>query len=158
MRSKIIYLLALILAGAIACQKCEEKVDTEAARAAIETASQEYMAAANRGDAKGVAEIHTADARVLAPNYDIVRGSKAIEEFHQEYIDMGAGELELETVEIEVREGMAVRIGKYTYTIQPTEGETIRESGKFVEIWKPEGGTWKIDVDIWNSSLPAAGQ
>ena len=158
MRSNMIYHLALILAGAIACQKCEEKVDTEAARAAIETASQEYVAAVDRRDAKGVAEIHTADARVLAPNQSIVRGSKAIEELHQEYLDMGAGGLELETVEIEVREGMAFRIGKYTYTIQPTEGETIRESGKFVEIWKPVGGTWKIDVDIWNSSLPAAGQ
>ena len=155
MKSKIIYLLAIILVGAIGCQKCEEKVDTEAALAAIEAASQKYVAAGNRGDAKGVAAIHTAGAKVLAPNHDIVRGSKAIEELYQEYFDMGAGELELETVEIEVREDMAVRIGKYTYTIQPTEGETIRESGKFVEIWKPEGGTWKIDVDIWNSSLPA---
>ena len=30
MRSKIIYLLALILVGAIACQKCEEKVEAAA--------------------------------------------------------------------------------------------------------------------------------
>ena len=124
-------------------------------RDAIEAASQEYVAACNRGDAKGVEAIYTAEARILAPNHDIIRGRKAIEGFMQEYIDMGCKDFELETMEIEVWEDMAVRIGKYTFTIQPAGGEAVTDSGKFVEIWRPEDGSWKIDVDIFNTSLPA---
>ena len=50
---------------------------------------------------------------------------------------------------------MAVRIGKYKFTIQPAGGEAVTDRGKFVEIWKPEGSSWKIDVDIFNTSLHA---
>ncbi len=27
-------------------------------------------------------------------------------------------------------------------------------NNKYVEIWKRENGAWKMDVDIWNSSVP----
>ncbi len=37
---------------------------------------------------------------------------------------------------------------------KPEEGEAISDSGKFVTIWKRENGSWKVDVDIFNSSLP----
>ena len=67
-------------------------------RAAIEAASQEYMAAGNRGDARGVAAIYTAEARLLVQNHDIISGRKAIEGLMQEYINMGMEELELKTV------------------------------------------------------------
>ena len=31
------------------------------------------------------------------------------------------------------------------------------DSGKFIVIWKQEGGQWKLHRDIWNSSMPPAG-
>ncbi|MCH8289164.1 MAG: hypothetical protein IID12_08680, partial [Candidatus Marinimicrobia bacterium] len=34
------------------------------------------------------------------------------------------------------------------------EGEAISDNGKFVDLWKRENGTWKIDVNIFNSSVP----
>jgi len=46
------------------------------------------------------------------------------------------------------------QITKYTLTIQPEEGDAISDNGKYVEIWKRENGSWKMDVDIWNSSVP----
>ena len=34
------------------------------------------------------------------------------------------------------------------------EGEAISDSGKYVRIWKRVTGTWKVDVLIFNTSLP----
>jgi ketosteroid isomerase-like protein len=29
------------------------------------------------------------------------------------------------------------------------------DRGKYIVVWKDEGGKWKLHRDIWNSSLPA---
>ena len=70
---------------------------------------------------------------------------------------MGIKEVVLEIVEVVERGDMASEIGKYTLTIQPPGGETVTDRGKYLVVWKQEEGAWKIDIDIWNSSLPAAG-
>nr|HET6901451.1 hypothetical protein [Ktedonobacteraceae bacterium] len=28
---------------------------------------------------------------------------------------------------------------------------TVKRPGKYVVVWKQEGGDWRLDVDIWNS-------
>jgi ketosteroid isomerase-like protein len=33
------------------------------------------------------------------------------------------------------------------------DGGAVMDSGKFIVIWKQEGGRWKLHQDIWNSSL-----
>ena len=62
---------------------------------------------------------------------------------------------ELETVEVEAREDMAYETGKYTTTVQPAEGKSFTRTGKYVVVWKHQAGSWKIDVDIWNTTASA---
>jgi ketosteroid isomerase-like protein len=34
-------------------------------------------------------------------------------------------------------------------------GGTEADRGKYIVIWKNQGGLWKLHRDIWNSSKPA---
>ena len=124
-------------------------------RSAIEAVNEKFMAALTRGDAAGVAALYTADARLLPPNLEMMKGTEAIQAFWQGGIDMGIKEARLETVEVEAQENVAYEIGKYILTIQPAGGEAITDMGKYLVIWKHQDGSWKLHVDIWNTSVPA---
>lgn len=124
-------------------------------RVAIEAADKEFMAAFNRGDAAGVAALYTDQARLLPPNFEMMKGRQAIQAFWQGAMDMGCKEVVLETVELEGHKGLACEIGKYTLTLQPPGVETVTDRGKYLVVWKQEEGTWKLDIDIWNTSLHA---
>lgn len=126
-------------------------------RAAIEAADKKFVAALSQGDAAGVAALYTADARLLPPNSEMMKGKEAIQSFWQGGIDMGIKGGTLETVEVEVREDMACEIGKYTLTIQVADGQTVTDTGKYLVVWKNQDGSWKLDMDIWNTSIPATG-
>ena len=41
-----------------------------------------------------------------------------------------------------------------SFTLTGADGQ-IADHGKFVVIWRNEGGTWKLFQDIWNSSVAA---
>ena len=67
---------------------------------------------------------------------------------------MGIKTARLDTVEAEEYGETAIEIGKYTLS---GEAGKVMDRGKYVVIWKQEGGQWKLHRDIWNSSLSAQG-
>jgi uncharacterized protein (TIGR02246 family) len=124
-------------------------------RAEIASANKAFMEAFKRGDAAGVAALYTEEGRALPPNAETVVGRQAIQAMWQGAMDMGVKEAKLETVDLmAMGEKTACDIGKYTLKIQPEEGVTVTDTGKYVVIWKHDGESWKLDVDIWNTSLP----
>jgi ketosteroid isomerase-like protein len=70
-------------------------------------------------------------------------------------MDMGITKtVRLETIEAEEHGDTAIEIGKYT---DSGGAGNVIDRGKYVVIWKQEGGQWKLHRDIWNSSLSAQG-
>jgi uncharacterized protein (TIGR02246 family) len=125
-------------------------------RSIIESNNKKFVDAITRGDAAAIAALYTADARLLPPNAEMMSGTQVIQAFWQSAIDMGIKGATLETVEVQVKEDIACEVGKYTLKIQPSADLTITDEGKYVVVWKHENGSWKLDVDIWNTSLPIA--
>lgn len=125
---------------------------TSLVRDHIESGNREFMEAFKRQDASGVAARYTAEAQVLPPNSDMLRGTGAIQEFWAGAMKMGLTALQLRTAEVEEHGEMAVEVGRYTIYA----GEAVADEGKYVVVWKSEGGAWKLHRDIWNSSTPAA--
>lgn len=124
--------------------------------AEITSANEAFVKAFNRGDAAGVAGHYTKEAKALPPNAETVIGRQAIQAMWQGAMDMGVKEAKLETVELTpMGEKTACEIGKYTLKIQPEEGVTVTDLGKYLVIWKHDGESWKLDIDIWNSNIPA---
>ena len=121
---------------------------------AINAVSKQWVDAFNQGDAAAIAALSTEKAKYLPPNSPMIVGREGIQAFYQAAFDAGVGDLQTTMRELSVNGDMAHETGKYTLTIQPEEGEAISDSGKFVVIWKRENGSWKVDLDIFNTSLP----
>ena len=83
----------------------------------------------------------------------MIVGREGILAFYQGLFG-GGNNLQLTVIELSVNGDMAHDIGTYTLTIQPEEGEAFSDNGKYVEIWKRENGSWKIDLLIFNSNVP----
>ncbi len=119
---------------------------------AIAAANRGFLEAFARGDAAGAAAVYTEDAAILPPNGETMNGRAAIQGFWQGALDMGLVGATLETTELETYPTGAVEVGKYTLSVA---GGQVADQGKYIVVWKQEGGAWKWHRDIWNSSLPA---
>ncbi len=121
-------------------------------RTAIAAGNQSFMANFGRQDAAGMASLYTANGSVLPANSDILSGAENVQAFWQGAFDMGLREAVLETIELEVHGETAIETGHYTLK---AAGGAVADSGKYIVIWKNDGGTWKLHKDIWNTSQPA---
>ena len=122
-------------------------------RQVIEERNRHFMDAFRRGDAKGLAALYTMDGQALPPNGEIAHGAQAVQAIWQGAMDAGLKEARLETIEAEQHDDTAYEVGRYTLLVEG--GQTV-DTGKYIVIWRQEGGQWKLHRDIWNSSRPAA--
>lgn len=121
-------------------------------KAAILKGNQQFMAAFGQRDAAAMAKLYAPGAQVLPPHSDFVTGAEAIQQFWQGAMDMGIRQAKLETAEVESTEDTAVEVGRFTLF---GEGGGVADAGKYLVVWKKNGGSWKLYRDIWNTSRPA---
>ena len=151
-----LYLLIIMLAVPflVSCTTAPPPDTTAEDTQAINAVIKQFVDAINQGDAAAVAALYTEEANLLPPNSPMIVDRKGIQAFWQNGFDAGVGNLQPTVIELSVSGDMAHEVGTYTLTIQPEEGEAISDNGKYVVIWKRENDTWKLDVEIWNSSVP----
>lgn len=128
---------------------------TDADRAAIEAATEEAMTInATRDHQAYVNHYYTADAIVLPPNGEAIRGREALLAFNESFPPYE--ELQFSHVEMDGAGDMAYVYGTYTMIMAAAEGEDpVEDHGKYIEIWKRQAdGSWKVALDIFNSDLP----
>jgi uncharacterized protein (TIGR02246 family) len=128
----------------------------QSTRTAIEASYKQFAEVFNKGDAAALANMYTMDARVLPPNDEMVEGRSNIQKFWQGAMSAGMQMLSLETVDVETHGNVVVEIGRYTATMPGAGGATTTDKGKYVVVWKLEGESWKLTVDIFNTSIPTA--
>ena len=152
----ILYLLVLMLAVPflVSCTTPPPPDTTAEDTQAIKVVRNQLTYNFNQGDAAAVASLYTDEAKLLPPKRPMIVGKEGIQAFNQAGIDAGVGDLRFTVIDLSVNGDMAYVVGKQTVTIQPEEGEAISENNKYVWILKRENGSWKLDVVIWNSSLP----
>lgn len=153
-----LFVLALGL-GASACQSQEADqqaaieepaaaVDTDAIRAGVEDAAQQWSAAAGAGDAEALTNLYAADATIYAPDTPPVTGRDAIHAFFTEMVSEGPTPTTLTTNEVIIPESgeIAIELGSFT---------DATGNGKYVGVYKNIDGNWKLIADAWNSNGPA---
>lgn len=123
-----------------------------ASRNEIQTANNEFMAAFEKRDLGAIGRLYTDDALVLPPNADLVRGTRAIGDFWRGMIEGGVTSVALDTVEVDEMSDVAVEVGRY----RVMAGDALADQGKYLVVWKNQGGQWKLYRDIWNTSQPVA--
>jgi len=158
--------LVLLLCLTFGCQKAEEAeeavmveqpvMDLAQVRQSIEEANVRFGEAARSGDAAVLASLYTEDARILPPNSEMIQGREGIEAFWGGGFQMGIKDIVLTTVEVLGMGDMVCEIGNAQVSIQPEGMDAIEDMAKYLVVWKKGvDGTWKLHVDIWNTSLPA---
>jgi len=125
---------------------------TGSPREAILAANKIFMKAFADRDAAGMAALYTGNGQLLPPNSDFVTGASAIRTFWQAIMDMGIKSATLETMEVQGSSEGVVEIGKYTLF---GDNRQLLDEGKYIVVWRNEGGQWKLHRDIWNSSRSA---
>jgi uncharacterized protein (TIGR02246 family) len=126
---------------------------TSDTRREIESANAQFMSAFKRSDATAIASFYTSGAQLLPANSDFVRGTAAIRAFWQNVMNMGLKSASLETIEVEDHGGTAIEVGRYRLL---AAGDALVDHGKYIVVWKNDSGTWKLHLDIWTTSQPAA--
>jgi uncharacterized protein (TIGR02246 family) len=116
----------------------------------IRKADDAFESTFRQGDAAGIAEFYTLDAMLLPPGSDFVKGKEAIRDFWKKAMDMGIKEAELNILEVELHDDTTIEVGHYKLM----GGGKVMDQGKYIVIWKQEGGQWKVHRDMWNNSQP----
>jgi carbonic anhydrase len=131
--------VALILAG--------RPGHADEVRDAVEAGNRAFIAAFLRGDAAAIAQLYTEDAQVIAPGEPVARGRSAIAAAWQKSIDSGVKDVALHTTEVESTGDLASETGDVRLVAK--DGSITQ--GRYLVVWKREGGRWKLHRDIWNS-------
>jgi len=118
------------------------------AKSSIEKLNAEWMAAFNKGDAKGLAAMYTPDAYVLPAGAEMAKGRKAIQAFWAKATQQLA-DAKLTTVDVmSLGPGAAREIGTFSFKTKGQTPETV--VGKYAVVWRKIGGRWLLATDIWN--------
>ena len=121
-------------------------------KADIMAANQKFMDAFQKG-ATTMSSYYTADATLMPPSSEPIQGNAAIGTFWKGGHDSGVKRAKLETVEAEMAGNQVIEIGRYTLY---GANDAQLDVGKYIVIWKQEGGQWKLHRDIWNTNTPAS--
>lgn len=147
MKSKIFWILSLLLCNALICA-ADAAADF---KAAVDAAGKEFSAAIVAKDAARLGSLYAKDAIAFSPNSEMIKGREAIQAFWKGFMD-GGFTAPIETIETELDGKFGIEVGKYT--IMDASGKTV-DQGKYVVVWKKEDGKWKLYRDIWNTNMPA---
>ncbi|GAC1502637.1 MAG: hypothetical protein NVS1B6_09420 [Steroidobacteraceae bacterium] len=121
-------------------------------QAAIEAANVQFSAVAGKGDAAGLAAFYAADGQVLPAGSDALRGTHAIQKFWQGVLDSGIAGIGLKTIEVYGHGPTVTEVGQYE--LHDKAGKVL-DHGKYIVVWRHEGGKWKLLRDIFSTSVPA---
>lgn len=130
-------------------QRAEQQAIRERIRLWVE-------AAAERRDARAASGFYTEDGRLLFPNAPIAQGREAVAEIWGRLLGLPNVTLCFgpDVVEVAQSGELAYDLGKYSLSYDGPNGR-VEDRGKYVVVWKKEGGEWKAAADILNSDLPA---
>ena len=133
--------IMLVVPFLVSCEKAPQDTTAED-RQAVKAVSKQWVDNYNSGNLAALVALYTEEAKLLEPNSQMIVGRESIQAIYQGFIDAGDRDLQHTTIDLQVSGDMAYVVGKST------------TGNKYVEIWRLEDGTWKMDVDIWNSSVP----
>lgn len=114
----------------------------------VKAANKVLMGHLAAGNATGVASCYTKKALLLPPGAPLLKGAKNIAGFWAGAIAQGVKSAVLKTQEVDELGSTAIECGVFTLK---GEGGAVLGAGKYVVVWKKEGGAWKLHRDIFNA-------
>lgn len=115
---------------------------------AIKAANKTLLGFLAAGDAASIAKCYSKKALLLPPGAPAQKGAKNIAGFWAGAIGQGVKSGVLKTAEVDELGSTAIECGNFQ--LKTADG-TVCGAGKYVVVWKKEGGAWKLHRDIFNA-------
>ncbi|HZQ22714.1 MAG TPA: nuclear transport factor 2 family protein [Terriglobales bacterium] len=129
--------------------------------ATIRKITQDLALACNTKQLNDLVELYAPDAVLLRSNFAPIRGSAAIREFFVGQLEAGLGEVEMETIRVELYGDAAYESGRCKMLVPSAAGKRREDRGKYLIFYaRQKNGDWKVMSDCWASdlSLPLAAE
>ena len=128
-----------------AAPAAKQKLTTKDAIKAANKVLIRHLAA---GNARAIAACYSKKALLMPAGLPAMKGAKNIAGYWAGAIDMGIKSAKLKTREVDELGTTAIECGAFALK---GAGGTLLGSGKYVVVWKKEGGAWKLHRDIFNA-------
>ncbi|MFZ0480149.1 MAG: DUF4440 domain-containing protein [Terriglobales bacterium] len=116
---------------------------------------QDWAQACNTRHIDDLLELYAADATLIRSSVPPVRSLPSIREFLSSVLEAGLGEVQMESLRLEIMGEIAMDIGRCKMLVPVAMGKRREERGKYlVVLVRQPVGTWKILADCWSSDLP----
>lgn len=117
----------------------------------------DWAQACNTKHIDDLVELYAADATLIRSSVPPVRSLPAIREFLLSMLDAGLGDVEMESLRLEIMGEIALDLGRCKMLVPIAMGKRREERGKYlIVLVRQPVGTWKILADCWSSDLPVA--
>jgi ketosteroid isomerase-like protein len=115
---------------------------------------QDWVQACNTKHIDDLLELYAADATLIRSSVPPVRSLPAIREFLISMLEAGLGDVEMESLRVEVLGEIALDLGRCKMLVPVAMSKRREERGKYlVVLVRQPVGTWKILVDCWSADL-----
>jgi ketosteroid isomerase-like protein len=144
----------LTIAAALACAAtAAAAAPATSAEQAIIDRDTHWNAMLAAHDLEGVVAMYSSDASLMPSNAPLAQGA-ALRETWRMLLGAPGMKLVLKPEQVTVAKSGELAIDRGSYVLD-IEGAP-QDRGKYVVVWKREGGEWKAFHDIFNSDAPAA--
>ena len=124
------------------------------AEASARQVVQDWAQACNTRHIDDLLELYSADATLIRSNLPPVRSLPAIREFLISLLEAGLGDVEMESLRVEMLGEIALDLGRCKMLVPVAMGKRREERGKYlIVLVRQPAGTWKILADCWASDL-----
>ena len=118
---------------------------------------QDWAQACNTRHIDDLVELYAADATLIRSSVPPVRSLPAIREFLLAMMEAGLGDVDMESLRLEVMGEVAMDLGRCKMLVPVAMGKRREERGKYlVVLVRQPAGTWKILADCWSNDLPVS--
>jgi ketosteroid isomerase-like protein len=115
---------------------------------------QDWAQACNNKHIDDLLELYAADATLIRSSVPPVRSLPAIREFLISLLEAGLGDVEMESLRVEMLGEIALDLGRCKMLVPVAMGKRREERGKYlVVLVRQPAGTWKILADCWSADL-----
>ena len=116
---------------------------------------QDWAQACNTKHIDDLVELYAADATLIRSSVPPVRSLPAIREFLLSMLEAGLGDVEMESLRLEMLGEIAMDLGRCKMLVPVAMGRRREERGKYlIVLVRQPAGTWKILADCWSTDLP----
>jgi uncharacterized protein (TIGR02246 family) len=154
MKTKTIVTFTLGLVAAAVCFAADTKIEQ-----ALRDLDAQWSAAAGAKDVDKTVSYYAESAVVMPPNASAATTRESIRSAWKEMLTTPGAAISWKATKVEVAKAgdLAYVSGTYDETMTDASGRSVKDHGKYVEIFRKQAdGTWKVVADIWNSDLPAS--